>query len=104
MAVAKALPEKPPALAGGHSLPCLRNQSLARTHGTSFPVRCQTEPVVGGVGEILPGAEVAFGGLDGGMAEQELDLFQVTAGGTAQLGTGAARIVGLELHTQFGSV
>ncbi len=35
--------------------------------------------VVDGMDEILLGAEVAFGGLDGGMAEQQLDLFQFPA-------------------------
>jgi hypothetical protein len=54
------------------------------------------EIVVDGLRQILAGAEVAFGGLDGGMAEQELDLFEVAAGEAAELGAGAAQVVGRE--------
>ena len=46
--------------------------------------------------EILLGAEVAFGGGNGGVAEQQLDLFEFAAGGAAEFGAGAAEVVGLE--------
>ena len=39
------------------------------------------------------GAEVAFGGLDGGVAEQELDLFDIAAVLAAELGARAAQVV-----------
>lgn len=32
--------------------------------------------IAGGVGEILGDPQIPFGGLDGGMAEGELDLFE----------------------------
>ena len=35
--------------------------------------------------EILFGAEIAFGGLDGGVAEQQLNLLQFPAGFSTQL-------------------
>src|SRR4051794_15358811 len=52
------------------------------------------EPVIDGMGEILPGTEITFSGLDGGMAEQKLDLFEVAAGGAAEFGAGAAEVMG----------
>lgn len=39
---------------------------------------------------------MAFGGLDGRVPEQELDLFEVTAGFAAGLGAGAAELMGTE--------
>ena len=48
------------------------------------------EMIVDGLEEILAAAEVAFGGLDRGMAEQELDLLEVAAGGAAEFGASAA--------------
>jgi hypothetical protein len=36
----------------------------------------QAQAVVGGVGQVLAGAEVALGGLDAGMAQQQLDLLE----------------------------
>jgi hypothetical protein len=50
--------------------------------------------VVGGIGEVLAGAEVALGGLDRGVAEQELDPLEVAAPGPAELGAGPAEVVG----------
>ena len=49
--------------------------------------------IVDGLGEVLARAEIAFGGLDGGVAEQELDLFEVAAGQAAEFGAGAAQVV-----------
>jgi hypothetical protein len=43
--------------------------------------------------DLLLGAEVAFGGLDGGVAEQELDLFQVSAALSAKLRTCPSQVV-----------
>lgn len=36
----------------------------------------------------------AFGGLEGGVAEQEADLFEVAAGFATEFGAGAAQVVG----------
>ena len=52
--------------------------------------------VVDGDGNLLLGAKVAFGGLDGGVAEQELDLFEVSAVLAAEFRAGATQIVGPE--------
>jgi hypothetical protein len=46
--------------------------------------------------EVLAGTEVAFDGLNGRVAEEELDLFEFAAGGAAEFGAGAAEVVGLE--------
>jgi hypothetical protein len=51
--------------------------------------------------EILFGAQVAFGGGNGGVAEEELDLFEFAAGGAAEFGAGATEVVGLEFPSQF---
>jgi len=45
----------------------------------------QPDSIVDCDGQVLHGAEVAFGGLDGGVAEQQLDLLDVAAGLAAQL-------------------
>ena len=39
----------------------------------------QPQVVVDGDGDLLLGAKVAFCSLDGGVAQQELDLFEVSA-------------------------
>ena len=64
----------------------------------------QPNPVIGGVDQILFGAEVAFGGGDGGMAEQELDLFEFPAPGAAEFGAGAAQVMRSELESQLPTV
>jgi hypothetical protein len=50
----------------------------------------QPEIVVHRDFDLLLGAEVAFRGLDGGVAEQELDLFDISAVLAAEFGAGAA--------------
>ena len=56
----------------------------------------QPQVVIDGDGDFLLGAEVAFGRLDGGVAEQELDLFEVSAVLAAEFRAGATQIVGPE--------
>ena len=46
----------------------------------------QLDPVVGRIHEILLRAEVSFGRLDRGMAEQQLDLLKLAARRSAELG------------------
>jgi hypothetical protein len=53
--------------------------------------------ITGSVGEVLGDAQVAFRGLNGGMSERELDLFQGHAAFVRQLGEGAADVVGARL-------
>jgi len=55
-------------------------------------VASQPQIVVDGDSNLLLGAEVAFSGLDGGVSEQELDLFEVAAVLAAEFGAGAAQI------------
>ena len=40
----------------------------------------QSQAVIYPLRQILPRSQVAFGGLDGSMAEQKLNLFEVPAG------------------------
>ena len=53
------------------------------------PLDAYLHPVIDGLDEILFGAEVAFGSLDGGVAEQQLDLLQFPARLAAQFGAGS---------------
>ena len=53
----------------------------------------QSQVVVHRDGDLLLGAEIALGGLDRGMSEQELDLFEVASGLAAELGAGAAQVM-----------
>jgi hypothetical protein len=46
---------------------------------------------------ILLRAQIAFRGLDGGVAEQEFDLLEIAAILPAQLGAGATEVVGAEV-------
>ena len=57
--------------------------------GTGF----DSQSVVYGNPELLLASEVAFGCLDGDVAEQELDLIQFTAGEMAETGAGAPQVV-----------
>jgi hypothetical protein len=41
----------------------------------------QHNSVIGGVDEVLAGPQMSFGSLGGGVAEQELDVFEFAAGG-----------------------
>jgi len=53
----------------------------------------QPNPIVGCVNQILFGAKVALGSLDGCVAQQHLNLFKLATGGAAQLRRGPATIV-----------
>jgi hypothetical protein len=61
--------------------------------GTGF----DSQSVVHGNPELLLASEVAFGCLDGDVAEQELDLIQFTAGEMAETGAGAPQVVWSQL-------
>jgi hypothetical protein len=61
------------------------------------PESLQSQVVVYRDLDILLGAQVAFGGLDRGVPQQELDLLQIPAVLPAQLGAGAAQVVGAEV-------
>ena len=61
--------------------------------GISPLLPLEPQAVVGGVGQVLPGAQVALGGLDAGVAEQQLDLLQFPAPAAAELGAGSPEIV-----------
>jgi hypothetical protein len=59
--------------------------------------KLQSEVVVYSDLDILFGAQIAFGGLDRGVPQQELDLLQIPAVLPAEFGAGAAEIVGAEV-------
>ncbi len=65
---------------------------LLRDQGSQL-LQLQSNRIIDGMGEGLFGAEVAFGGLDGAVSEQQLDLLQIPAGLAAELGAGAAQVV-----------
>jgi hypothetical protein len=44
--------------------------------------------------KILTRAQIPFGGLEGRMAQQKLDLIKLAAGGAAQLRARAVKVVG----------
>jgi hypothetical protein len=48
-------------------------------------------------GDLLIGAEITFGGLDRRVPQQEFDLLQIPAILPAELGAGAAQVVGAEV-------
>jgi hypothetical protein len=54
----------------------------------------QSEVVVYGDLDILFGAQITLGGLDGRVPEQKLDLLQIPAILPTQFGAGAAEVVG----------
>jgi hypothetical protein len=57
---------------------------------SSSPLK--SEVVVHGHSDLLVGAQIPFGGLDGGVAEQELDLLQIAAILPTQLCTGRGHL------------
>jgi hypothetical protein len=57
----------------------------------------QSEVVVYGDLDILFGAQITLGGLDGRVPEQKLDLLQIAAVLAAELGAGPAQVVGAEV-------
>ena len=59
--------------------------------------RSQSQIVIHGNGDLLLGTEIAFSRLDRGVAEQEFDLLQIPAVLPAELGAGAAEVVGAEV-------
>jgi hypothetical protein len=50
----------------------------------------EPQAVVGGIGQILPVPQIALGGLNAGVAEQQLDLLDVAAPGAAEVGAGSS--------------
>ena len=71
---------------------------LAEERLLFFPL--QRNSVIGSMGEVLAGAEIAFGGGDGGVAEQQLNLLELAARGAAEFGAGAAEVVGLDFQSR----
>ncbi len=62
----------------------------------------QTPSTIDGNGDLLLGSEIALGGLDRGVPQQELDLLKVSARLAAELRAGAAEVVRSEiLHPYF---
>ena len=47
--------------------------------------------------DILIGAQIALGGLDGGVAQEELDLLEIPAVLASELGAGTSEVVGTEV-------
>jgi hypothetical protein len=58
-----------------------------------FGVDSKIKQIVDGMAQVLFAAEIAFRRLHGCMAQQELDLFQLTTAAVAELGASPAQIV-----------
>ena len=65
----------------------------------SRPPHIEPQPVAGGVVEVLADAQVAFGGLDGGVAEGELDPLKRRPALVSELGEGTTQVVRRNLHS-----
>ena len=61
----------------------------------------EDQPVVGGVHQILLGAEVPGSRPDIGVAEHPLDLLDVGPPGVAELGAGATKVMGPEVGDAY---
>src|SRR5215472_2490020 len=72
-----------------------RRKALARLSS-----KVQPQPIIHRFPQILPRSQIALGGLDGRVAQQELNLLQVPAGGATELGAGPPEIVGAKLVAQ----
>jgi hypothetical protein len=53
----------------------------------------KAQPVIGSIGQVLTGAEIALGRLNGRVPKHQLDLLQFPAPAAAQLGAGSAEVV-----------
>ena len=65
----------------------------SRTSAQPKSPHVQPDRVADGMGQSLFGPEIPFGSLDGGVAKQQLDLFQFPTGFAAELGARAAQIM-----------
>ena len=65
----------------------------------SRPPHIESQPVAGGVVEVLANAQIAFDGLDGGVAEGELDLLERHPALVGELGEGTTQVVRRNLHS-----
>jgi len=63
---------------------------------TSGAFARERESIVHGTGQILLAADVSLGGLDRGVPQQELDLFQFAARGVTQPCAGPPEVVGCQ--------
>src|ERR1035441_9319463 len=70
--------------------------SEARSGGRAS--HAEAEVIAGGVGEVLCDAEVAFGGLDGGVSQRNLDLFEGGVTLVGEFGEGATEVMGSDFH------
>ena len=59
----------------------------------------ESQPITGGVVEVLADAEVAFGGEDGGVAQGELDLLESGLAFVGEFRKGAPQVVGGDLDS-----
>jgi len=59
-------------------------------------------PIVDSLDQILFGSEVPLGGLDGGMAEQQLNLLEFPTRFAAELRAGAPQIMRCEMRMTDG--
>ena len=73
-----------------------REIPFSEATAASGPTGRKREPIVHCAGQILLAADVSFGGLDGCMSQQELDLLKFAARGVAQAGASPSQVVGGE--------
>jgi hypothetical protein len=70
---------------------------LRRKSNEESTYQLQPQVVVYGDLDILFGAKITFGGLDGGVSQEELDLLQIPAILPTQFGTSPTQVVGAEV-------
>jgi hypothetical protein len=73
----------------------LTTEKSSRAYRISSLVEAQA--VVHGFLQILPRSQISLGGLDGRVAQQELDLLEVATEGAAELGARPPEIVRAKL-------
>jgi hypothetical protein len=72
-------------------------QARGYANSGAHPESLQAQVVVDRDLDVLLRPQIAFGGLDRGVAEQELDLLQIPAVLPAELGAGATQVLGAEV-------
>jgi hypothetical protein len=78
---------------------------VANAPQSAAGLRLYANPIVHRSANPLFAAEITFGCLDRHVAEQELDLLQLSAGGMAQLRARAPQVMGRDgPEPQFGTV
>ncbi len=75
----------------------LRRRADQHPHPSSCAHLLESQAVVHCDGDLLLGPKITLRGLDRAVPQQELDLFEIPAAFSAQLGAGPAEVMGPEV-------